>query len=127
MTASFEYASTGHPLRQVGSTQWLHPIERYDRLCEREEAAFDLADAAPVDRRGVAVLLVAGNHAALAADAAAHVDVEAVLLAGLWQPRRHARVQCRRRSRALTARGRQTDLRRQDEPGIVFGRAPQQR
>ena len=45
-------------------------------------AAFDLADAPPVDRRGIAVLLVAGDDAALAADALPHVEVEAVLLAG---------------------------------------------
>ena len=32
VTESFEYASTGQPLRQVGSAQWLHPIERYERL-----------------------------------------------------------------------------------------------
>ena len=48
------------------------------------EAAFDLADAAPVDGRGVAVLLVARDDAALAADAAAHVEVEPVLFAGTW-------------------------------------------
>ncbi len=45
-------------------------------------SAFDLADAPPVDRRRVAVLLVAGDDAALAADALPHVHVEAVLLAG---------------------------------------------
>ena len=42
----------------------------------RKEAAFDLADPPPVDRRRVAVLLVARHHAALAADALAHVEVE---------------------------------------------------
>jgi hypothetical protein len=53
------------------------------------EAAFDLADAAPVDRRGVAVLLVARDDAALAPDAAAHVEVKPVLFAGAGRARRH--------------------------------------
>jgi hypothetical protein len=41
---------------------------------------FDFADASPVDRRRIAILLVARHDAALAADALAHVEVEAVLL-----------------------------------------------
>ena len=45
-------------------------------------AAFDLADAAPANVGGVAVLLVAGDLAGAAADALGHVEVEAVLLAG---------------------------------------------
>src|SRR4030095_8869316 len=44
----------------------------------RVPAALNLADATPVDRRGVAVLLVAGDDAALAADALPHVEVEAI-------------------------------------------------
>ena len=52
-------------------------------------AAFDLADAAPVDRRRVAVLLVARDDAALAPDAAAHVEVKPVLFAGARRARRH--------------------------------------
>ena len=59
----------------------------------RIPAAFDLADAAPVDRRRVAVLLVAGDDAALAADAAAHVEVKPVLLAGPRRARRHPPVE----------------------------------
>ena len=42
-----------------------------ERARVRIPAALDLADAPPVDRRGVAVLLVARDDAALAADAAA--------------------------------------------------------
>ena len=56
----------------------------------RKPAAFDLADAPPVDRRRIAVLLVAGDDAALAADALAHVDVKAVLLARTGRAFRHA-------------------------------------
>jgi hypothetical protein len=42
-------------------------------------AAFDFADATPVEVRGVAVLFIAGDDAALAADALRHIEVEAVL------------------------------------------------
>ena len=42
--------------------------------------AFDLPHASPVDRGRVAVLFVAGNHAALATDTLRHVEVEAILL-----------------------------------------------
>jgi hypothetical protein len=45
--------------------------------------AFDLADAPPLDRRRVSVLLVARHHTTLAPDALRHVEVEAELLAGL--------------------------------------------
>src|SRR5262245_25306501 len=31
VAGSFVYASTGQPLMHVGLTQWLHPIERYER------------------------------------------------------------------------------------------------
>jgi hypothetical protein len=48
----------------------------------REAAALDLTDSAPGDLRLVAVLLVARDLAAAAADAAGHVEVEAELLAG---------------------------------------------
>ena len=44
-------------------------------------AAFHFAHAPPVEIGGVAVLFVAGNHTALAADALRHVEVEAVLFA----------------------------------------------
>src|SRR5688572_30163805 len=64
-----------------------HRQERAGR--GREEPAFELADTPPVDRRGIAVLLVAGDDAALAADALPHVEVEAVLLAGLGGTVRH--------------------------------------
>jgi hypothetical protein len=45
-------------------------------------SAFDFADSPPVDVGWVAVLLVAGDHAALASDALRHVEVEAVLFTG---------------------------------------------
>ena len=44
--------------------------------------ALDFAHAPPVDRRRIAVLFVAGHHAALAADALRHVEVKAILFAG---------------------------------------------
>jgi hypothetical protein len=56
-----------------------------------KEATLDLSDAPPVDRRRIAVLLVAGDDTALAADALAHVDVEAVLLARSRNAIRHPR------------------------------------
>ena len=46
-------------------------------------AAFDLADAAPANVGRVAVLFVAGDLAGPAANALGHVEVEAILLAGL--------------------------------------------
>src|SRR4030095_7024212 len=52
------------------------------RLAGRgKPAAFDLADAPPVDRRRVPVLLVAGNDATLAGDALPPVHMDAILLA----------------------------------------------
>ena len=51
-------------------------------VCIRVPAAFDLPDSSPIDIRRIAVLLVASNDAALAADAFGHVKVKAVLLAG---------------------------------------------
>jgi hypothetical protein len=58
----------------------------------RKPSAFDLADAPPVDRRRVAILLVARHHAALAADALLHVEVKSVLLARRRRPRWHTGV-----------------------------------
>src|SRR5688500_44265 len=55
-----------------------------------KEPALDVADPPPVDRRRIPVLLVAGDDAALAADALLHVEVKAVLLAGLECARRHS-------------------------------------
>jgi hypothetical protein len=51
-------------------------------LGEGIDAAFNLADTAPVEIGGIIVLFVAGDLAAVAADALRHVEVEAVLLAG---------------------------------------------
>jgi hypothetical protein len=68
----------------------------------REPSTFDLADPPPVDRGGVAVLLVAGDHAALAPDALLHVEVKPVLLAGTWGALRHAAVGAAVRLRQAT-------------------------
>ncbi len=54
-------------------------------LGEGEDAAFDFADAAPVDFGGVAVLFIAGDDAALATDAFFYVKVEAKLFAGFGE------------------------------------------
>jgi hypothetical protein len=54
----------------------------------RVGSAFDFPHAAPENIRGVPILLVAGHHATLAADALGHVEVKAILLAGSrwrWQ------------------------------------------
>ena len=51
-------------------------------LGEGEDAAFDFTDATPVDFGGVAVLFVAGDDAAFAADTFFDVEVKAVLFAG---------------------------------------------
>src|SRR3989442_8065236 len=42
----------------------------------RVHAAFDLANPAPVDVRGIPILLVAGDHSAFAADTLPHVEIE---------------------------------------------------
>src|SRR5258708_40053761 len=74
-------------------------------------ALLDLGDAPPVDRRRIAVLLVARDDAALAPDAQAHVDVKSVLLAGREranrQTRRFRERGYRRRGRAAGASARQ--------------------
>ena len=54
--------------------------------------AFHLTHAPPVDRRRVAVLFIARDHAALAADALRHVEVKAVLLAGFERTRGNQRL-----------------------------------
>ena len=54
-------------------------------------AAFHFAHAPPVEFRGISVLLVAGHHAALAADALRHVEVKAVLFAVFERTRRDQR------------------------------------
>jgi hypothetical protein len=46
----------------------------------RAEAAFDLPNPSPVNLRGIPVLLIASHHAAFAADALGHVEMEPVLL-----------------------------------------------
>jgi hypothetical protein len=57
-----------------------------------KEPALDVADPPPVDRCRISVLLVAGDDAALAADALLHVEVKTVLLARLERARRHSAV-----------------------------------
>src|SRR5438552_4332756 len=54
-------------------------------------AAFDLAHAAPIELRGVAVLLVARDHAAFATDTLRHIEVEAILFAFSNIPSGHER------------------------------------
>src|SRR5688572_8798702 len=101
-----------------------HRQVRTERL--RIEAAFDLADASPIYRRGVGVLFVARDHAAFAADAFAHVEVKSVLLSGTGHAERDARARWRfavgrRRGSRVTPR------RRQDIRDAVFGGALEQR
>jgi hypothetical protein len=51
--------------------------------------AFDIRYAPPVDGRGVRMLFIAGDNAAFAPNAAAHVEMEAVLLAPQRSTRGH--------------------------------------
>ena len=60
-------------------------------VCIRVPAAFDLPDSSPVDVRGVAVLLVASHNTTLATDTFGHVEMKAVLLAGLGSTLRDTR------------------------------------
>lgn len=48
--------------------------------CVRIRATIDFPNASPMNIRRVAVLLIAGHDAALAADAFCHVEVKAILL-----------------------------------------------
>src|SRR6185436_7067558 len=110
--------------RAALQTRRLQTVVAADRhvrsLRVRIPAAFDLSDAPPVDRRGIAVLFVAGDHAALAADALAHVDVKAVLLAGSRRAIGHARWSRRVAGRNVGG------TRRQHEGDAVLGRAGEQ-
>lgn len=45
--------------------------------------SFDLTDTAPIDLRGISILLIAGHYTAFAANALGHVEVKAILLTGL--------------------------------------------
>src|SRR5260370_37144251 len=65
----------------------------------RINAAFDLADASPIEFRWVAILLVARHHAAFATDALRHIEVEAILLAFSNLPSGHERRHLWRRTR----------------------------
>ena len=51
-------------------------------------AAFDFAHAAPVEFRGIPVLLITGDNAAFAADALRHIEVETILFAEAGLPLR---------------------------------------
>jgi hypothetical protein len=55
-------------------------------LGERIRATFNLPHPPPVDVHRIAVLLVASDFTALAADAFGHVEVEPILLTGLERP-----------------------------------------
>ncbi len=72
--------------RAADQARGLHAVIAAHReivaLRVRVVPAFDFADAPPVDARGIAVLLVARHHAALAADALRHIEVKAILLTG---------------------------------------------
>jgi hypothetical protein len=52
----------------------------------RPGASFDLADATPAKISRIAVLLVAGDLAGAASDAFGHIEVKAILFAGLEWP-----------------------------------------
>ena len=52
------------------------------------------ADAPPVERSRIAVLLIAGHHAALAADALRHVEVKSILLTCFQESRGNQRPAC---------------------------------
>src|SRR5262249_3183735 len=105
---------------QARRLQAVMTADRHIRtLGSRIPAAFDFGHVAPVDRGRVSVLLVAGHDTAFAADAFAHVDVKAILLAGAGRANGHARS-------GLTQRGR-AYARRQHECDAVFGGTGEQR
>jgi hypothetical protein len=51
-------------------------------LCFGVDSAFEFADFTPLEVRGIVILLVACHFAAVASDAAGHVEMEAILFAG---------------------------------------------
>jgi D-aminopeptidase len=57
------------------------PHRQVRAVHRRKPAALNLTNTPPVDRRRVGVLFVAGDDAALAADALRHVHMKTVLLA----------------------------------------------
>jgi len=61
-------------------------------LYVRIVAAFEFADAPPVDRGRIAVLLAACNNATFAANALGHVEVKAILFSGLESALRDQRL-----------------------------------
>ena len=56
------------------------------------EAAFNLSNPPPIDVSRVSVLLITGDDAALAADTLRHIEVEAILFAGLKRSTRDQRL-----------------------------------
>jgi hypothetical protein len=70
-------------------------------VCVGVKAALDLAHAPPVNGRRISILLVAGNHTALATNALRHVEVKAILLACLKSIFRDSRKLRSRRSTAV--------------------------
>jgi hypothetical protein len=51
----------------------------------RIDATLDFAHATPENIRWISILLVAGNHAALAPDALGHIEMKAILFARAWR------------------------------------------
>jgi hypothetical protein len=57
---------------------------KVESACIGIPATFDFANAPPLNRGRISVLFIAGNDAAFAADALAHIEVEAILFAFVW-------------------------------------------
>jgi len=85
----------------------------------RSPTSFDLTDAPPVDLCGVSILLVAGHHTTLATDAFSHVEMKAILLAGLERALRNADLGCIEGS-VVRARAALIHIGIQDEGDTVF-------
>lgn len=82
--------------------------------------ALDLSNTAPVDFRWVSVLLVAGDHAALAADALRHVKVKAMLFSCFRQAVGNSGEDCERFDLVQWRLGRWLPLSTQDKPDAVI-------
>jgi hypothetical protein len=78
-----------------------------------KDAAFDFADAAPVDIGGISILFIAGDDTAFAADALFDAEVKAVLFAG-------AREAARREGDAIGGRNDRDEI-RASENGEISG------
>src|SRR5262249_17445497 len=96
-------------------------------LGPRVPSTLDFRNTPPVDRGRISILFVAGDDAALAADALPHVDVEAVLLPRTRRAMRHARRGRRRRSFGAVTLLQTGCVGREHKRHAVFGRAGEQR